>query len=225
MRIILTVDDTDASTDATQAMAGRSWPPGTRVLVLAVVPRHGVPPPPPPMLMALRGDWHRPRGRVSHARVQVGLVVAAISSRGLEAEGQVRLGNSRAEILRAAHEWSADLIVVGSCGRSGLRRLFGCEDLAASLVASVPCSVRVIRGRELANRCEPQCVAPVQGDPGSGVGFEASSMITEPASAVGSLVDHEVATAGASGTISERRRICCPCAESMNRTKRSAPVA
>lgn len=151
MRIILTVDDTDASGDAAQAVAGRSWPPGTKVLVLGVVPRHRLPPPPPPMLTALRGDWRGPRDPASHARVQVGLVVAAISSHGLEAEGQVRLGNSRAEILRAAHEWSADLIVVGSFRRSGLRRLFMGRDLAASLAASVPCSVRVIRGQELAN--------------------------------------------------------------------------
>jgi len=47
-----------------------------------------------------------------------------------------------------ADEWGADLIVVGSHGRTGVKRwLLG--SVAGAIVSHAPCSVEVVRRREL----------------------------------------------------------------------------
>jgi nucleotide-binding universal stress UspA family protein len=148
MKILLIVDDSEDSSRAMTAVRQGALPPGTKVFVLAVLPRHRLPPPPPPMLMALRADWRGRRDDAGHARILVGLVVEALKTDGLVAEGKVRFGDSCAEILQEARERSADLIVIGSSKSSLLRRLLVGGDLASSLAARAPCSVEVIRERE-----------------------------------------------------------------------------
>ena len=148
MQVLLVVDDSEDSTRAVEAVQRRAWPQGAKVLVLAVVPRHRVPPPPPPMLMALRADWRERRDEGGHARALVELVVEALKTDGVEAEGKVRLGHSCAEILKEARERSADLIVIGSSKLTLLRRFLVGRDLASSVVTRAPCSVEVIRGKQ-----------------------------------------------------------------------------
>jgi nucleotide-binding universal stress UspA family protein len=147
MQVVLIVDDSEASTRAVEAVQQRAWPQEAKVLVLAVVPRHRFPPPPPPMLMVLNADWRGRRDDAGHARALVQLVVEALKTDGLDAEGKVRLGHPRAEILEEARERCADVIVIGSSKVTLLRRFLIGGDLASSVVARAPCSVEVIRGK------------------------------------------------------------------------------
>lgn len=71
----------------------------------------------------------------------------ALSSLGLATETVVREGDPRSAIVDEAKEWGADLIVVGSHGRTGLTRwLLG--SVAQAVVGHAPCSVEVIRERD-----------------------------------------------------------------------------
>ncbi|HXI92958.1 MAG TPA: universal stress protein [Blastocatellia bacterium] len=64
----------------------------------------------------------------------------------ITAETVVRPGDARSVIVDEAIEWSADLIVVGSHGYSGIKRwLLG--SVAHSVVSHAPCSVHVVRKR------------------------------------------------------------------------------
>jgi nucleotide-binding universal stress UspA family protein len=83
---------------------------------------------------------------------QVTAVAAdAVRATGLSTETAVREGDPRSTIVNEAEAWGADLIVVGSHGRSGLARwLLG--SVAQAIVAHAPCSVEVVRQREPAQR-------------------------------------------------------------------------
>jgi nucleotide-binding universal stress UspA family protein len=56
----------------------------------------------------------------------------------------VRRGDPRSVILEEAKEWDADLIVVGSHGYTGIKRLL-LGSVAQSVVSHAPCSVEVVR--------------------------------------------------------------------------------
>jgi nucleotide-binding universal stress UspA family protein len=56
----------------------------------------------------------------------------------------VRQGDPRREIVEAAKDWDAELIVVGSHGRTGLQRLI-LGSVAEYVVRHAPCSVEVSR--------------------------------------------------------------------------------
>ena len=148
MQVLLIVDDSKDSTRATEEVRQRPWPAGTKVLVLAVVPRRRIPPPPPPMLMVLQGDWRWPRDDAGHARALVELVVESLKTGGLEVEGKVQFGHSHEEILKEARKRSADLIVIGSSQLTPLRRFLIGSDLASAVVSGATCSVEVIRGKQ-----------------------------------------------------------------------------
>jgi nucleotide-binding universal stress UspA family protein len=67
-----------------------------------------------------------------------------LGTKGLPIETVVRQGDPRSAIVDEAEEWAADLIVVGSHGRTGIKRwLLG--SVAQSLVSHAPCSVVVVR--------------------------------------------------------------------------------
>jgi len=58
----------------------------------------------------------------------------------------VQSGAPAATITEAARQWSADLIVIASHGRSGMRRaLFG--SVAEGVMRNAPCPVLVVRAQ------------------------------------------------------------------------------
>ena len=59
----------------------------------------------------------------------------------------LQVGAPGAEIVKAAREWPADLIVIGSHGRSGMQRaLLG--SVAEAVMRHAPCPVLVVRAEE-----------------------------------------------------------------------------
>jgi nucleotide-binding universal stress UspA family protein len=56
----------------------------------------------------------------------------------------VREGDARVELINAATEWPADLIVVGSHGRKGLDR-FLLGSVSEFVIRHAPCSAQVVR--------------------------------------------------------------------------------
>jgi len=142
MKILLAIDDSQYSTDAVEEVAARPWPPDTivRVLSAAHIP-----------LIATESwihaavDFDNMRQEITR-RYQELTARAADSLREsrLTAETVVRQGDPRSVIVDEAQEWSADLIVVGSHGYSGIKRwLLG--SVAQSVVSHAPCSVEVVR--------------------------------------------------------------------------------
>lgn len=66
---------------------------------------------------------------------------------GLKAEPQRRDGDAAEQIVRAADVWGADLVIVGTHGRTGLRRLL-MGSVARNVLHHVDCSVLIVRACE-----------------------------------------------------------------------------
>ncbi|MBV8140547.1 MAG: universal stress protein [Acetobacteraceae bacterium] len=78
------------------------------------------------------------------ADVQLSLVADQIRANGLEAEAILRAGNPYHEIVNAAKEIPADLIVIGSHGYAGLGRLL-LGGTADRVLQYAPCPVLVVK--------------------------------------------------------------------------------
>ena len=70
--------------------------------------------------------------------------VSHLERAGLKARAEIRAGDPARELVDAAAEHRADLIVVGSRGRSGLARVL-LGSIARNVVTSAHCSVLVVR--------------------------------------------------------------------------------
>jgi nucleotide-binding universal stress UspA family protein len=145
MKILLTIDGSPHSQDAVEEVARRPWPPNTRIRVLSVIQPYT----PPATEFVLAG------ATLEDMRRQQTLEAERLTSRAAEvmnaasvtSETVVREGDPRSAIVDEATEWGADLIVVGSHGRTGLKRwLLG--SVAQAVVSHAPCSVEVVRRRE-----------------------------------------------------------------------------
>ncbi len=79
------------------------------------------------------------------ARKQLDRLVARARRAGVRATGLLRVGLPHAEIVRAARACGADLLVIGTHGRTGLARLF-LGSVAARVVTLAPVPVLTVRG-------------------------------------------------------------------------------
>lgn len=75
---------------------------------------------------------------------QLSALTQQILAKGLDAKPVFRLGNPYEEIVNAAKELAADLIVIGSHGRTGLGR-FLLGSTAERVVQYAPCPVLVVK--------------------------------------------------------------------------------
>jgi regulator of nucleoside diphosphate kinase len=136
-RILLATDGSDASLAAAQAVAETAWPAGSEVKVVSVVN---------PMMHSLgeMGLFHYTGTDRAHRAV--GAAINELRRTPLKLSGEVVVGRVARKVIDRARKWSADLIVLGTHERRGLRRLlFG--STAAAVTEQAQCSVRTIRGR------------------------------------------------------------------------------
>lgn len=123
-RVLLASDGSEQSVTAAEGLAARPWPEGSEFRVVTVEE---------PWLI-------RPASVIHNVETVQRMLVSA----GLTASVATLSGNPKEVILEEARKWNADLIVVGSHGRRGIRRLLlGSVSEAVAMNAS--CSVVVVR--------------------------------------------------------------------------------
>ncbi len=91
-------------------------------------------------------EWqaaYEAEAREIHAAI-AGEAAARLVERGIVADHAVRLGGGAVEVTAEAREWGADLVVLGSRGRRGLRR-FVLGSVVRSVLSDAGCSVLVVR--------------------------------------------------------------------------------
>jgi nucleotide-binding universal stress UspA family protein len=86
------------------------------------------------------------RQQTAEAAQLTNRVAGVLRKAGLEVDSAIREADPRSAIVDEASEWGADLIVMGSHGRTGLKRLL-LGSVAGSVVSHAPCSVEVVRTR------------------------------------------------------------------------------
>ena len=146
-RIVLGWDGSAGAARAADLLC--SWPIFARTSVRVVSVSDwmapwwtGFPQPGSPELVAIYEDALRD-SRERHDRLAAEMA-ATLRSRGIDAQPQRREGDAAAQLLAAATADRADLIVLGTHGRTGLSRLV-LGSVARNVVWHAPCSVLVTR--------------------------------------------------------------------------------
>ena len=142
MKILIGVDDSPHSKAAVDFVRRMVWPKNTKVVVVSVVQTVV------PMYTELYVPASVPLDvQEELVRAHQGIVSSAESSLqggGLGIEAKVLHGDPRVALVEAARNEHADLMVVGSHGRSGIAKLF-MGSVANHVVTHAPCSVLVVK--------------------------------------------------------------------------------
>jgi len=143
MKVLVAVDDSKFATAALDAVTGMAWPRDARFIVVTAVhaPFGAYAEPYVPMAIDT-GPWIEELNRLHRGVAE--RAVAKLTAAGLRAEPRVGQGDPRSLVLDEARKEHADLIVVGSHGRTGLEKLV-LGSVASHIVTHAPCSVLVVR--------------------------------------------------------------------------------
>jgi nucleotide-binding universal stress UspA family protein len=144
MKVLLAVDDSKFSEAATRAVAAVIRSQDAQVLLLHLVePRfYSVPPQMSPGYSPETAEIRKEQRKA--AEEAVGRNAEALRNAGFRVETRVGDGEPRSGILDIAAEWHADLIVLGSHGRTGLQRLL-LGSVAETVARHARCSVMIVR--------------------------------------------------------------------------------
>jgi nucleotide-binding universal stress UspA family protein len=141
MNVLIGVDDSAYSDAAVRYVIRAAWPKGTRFFVLSAVapvfagPGEAVSGDAIARLLRAQEKYHKEIAQRAASRLR---------KAGLTAEGFVAVGDPRAMLMEWARSRKADLLAVGSHGRTGFRKLM-LGSVASHVVAHAPCSVLVVR--------------------------------------------------------------------------------
>ncbi|MDR3615841.1 MAG: universal stress protein [Candidatus Obscuribacterales bacterium] len=145
MKILIAIDDSPCSLFAFDSVLQRTWPAGSEFKVLSMVE---------PLIShydfaavyPIESMLEAEHQRLKHAREMVAEKVSKLKliadSDGVS--GDVLEGSVPEGIVQKAGEWGADLIVVGSHGRRGLKK-FMLGSVAEKVVVNAHCSVEIVR--------------------------------------------------------------------------------
>jgi len=143
MKVLVGVDESAHAEATLEFVRGMSWPADTEIVVVSAVA----------LPAAVYSEAYAP-AVVDMSRLLADLTrlhqdVASRSARtlaqaGLHARERVPLGDARDVLIEEAQKERADLIIVGSHGRTGLAKLL-MGSVASHVVTHAPCSVLVVR--------------------------------------------------------------------------------
>lgn len=144
MKILLATDGSEFSLAAARSLADRPWPEASSVRIISVA--EVITPAIEPwyvdarILETLRDEAMR------LARNAVVAAEKVMDTAGLDYKGVVLTGIAKGVIVEEAERWGADLVIVGSHGLRGFKRLL-IGSVAETVAMHSRCSVEVIRER------------------------------------------------------------------------------
>ena len=150
MKILLAIDNSPYSKNATQTVFSQFRAQDTEVRVLSVIEpinayiSADLFPHFTPQVAEIEED------RKEQATDLVNQVAKGLREAGFKASGLVDFGDAKTQIIDNATNWSADLIVVGSHGWKGLNR-FLLGSVSEAVVRHAPCSVEIVRIHSVSN--------------------------------------------------------------------------
>ncbi len=145
VRIIVGTDGSEASDEALKAVVARHWPRQSEIKVIMV----DDPLAPeflgkliPPLGQTLEEDRKEEQAwveRISKHSIDV------LREAGIKVTCALKYGDPKRELCKAAEEWNADCIFVGSAGFSNRFERFVLGSVSAAVAARAHCTVEVVR--------------------------------------------------------------------------------
>lgn len=147
MKVLLAIDEDSCSEEAVNEVGNRTWGEGTTVRVLHAVGKFV--PPAQELWYDSGGDLEQARREIKDRSKQLTEQAADwLRGQGLSVETSVRDGEPGPAVVTEAKEWGADLVVIGSRGHTGLRRLLE-GSVSHYVVDHAPCPVEVVHCKEI----------------------------------------------------------------------------
>ena len=144
MRVLLATNGSDVSLAASRAVAKTNWPKDTEVKIVSVID---------PIIYSLEEIGLLPDKRTERAHRAIGQAMSVLKHTALKVSGEVIAGTIVRQIIDRARSWNADLIVLGSHERRGLKRLLS-GSTSTSVANRAQSSVRVIRRQDVSRNEE-----------------------------------------------------------------------
>jgi nucleotide-binding universal stress UspA family protein len=144
MKILLAIDDSPYSKEATRTLVAQLRSQDTEVRVLSVVEPVSVYisadafPHFTPQVQEIEED------RRKQATDLVNQVAKDVGNAGFKTSGVVDFGDAKTKIIENASKWGADLIVMGSHGWKGINR-FLLGSVSEAVARHAHCSVEIVR--------------------------------------------------------------------------------
>jgi nucleotide-binding universal stress UspA family protein len=139
MRIMLATDGSKDARAAAGYLKELPLPPSTTVRIIAAVSL-------PPLALHVASAPELKRSVIDRARHVVDDARTALAPRGFAIETDVAMGDPRAEIVRQAEEWRADLVVLGARGLGTVKR-FLLGSVSDTVTRHARCPVLVVKGQ------------------------------------------------------------------------------
>jgi nucleotide-binding universal stress UspA family protein len=144
-RIIIGIDGSPGSEVAVRAVSKRMWPANSEVKLVAVddplIPSY-VGELIPPLAKTIEEDANEERIWSQKIRTQSSALLEGVDVKVTQV---LREGDPKHELPRAAEDWAADCIFVGSTGFSNRLERFVLGSVSAAVAARAHCSVEVVR--------------------------------------------------------------------------------
>lgn len=140
MRILIAIDDSKFSEEALRFAAAHISPQGSEIRIQHVLQPLAFST--PPQMAPQYAPELESQGK--EARELVEGAATALRTKGFNVETVVEKGDIRLKIIDSAVGWNADLIVLGSHGRTGIPRVL-LGSVAEFVARNAPCSVQIVR--------------------------------------------------------------------------------
>ncbi len=146
MKILLAIDGSDFGNAAASSVAARPWPANSEVKIVSVME------PFQPYLTeiwAVSDNFYEEMDKSVKAQAKNAIEKAleffqAAKHSNLQVSNEIIKGNPKNAILDKAEAWGADLIVLGSHGYTGLKRLL-LGSVSQAVASHAKCSVEIVR--------------------------------------------------------------------------------
>jgi nucleotide-binding universal stress UspA family protein len=142
MKILIALDASAHSERALEFVTRMRWPAGSRVIVLSamqpVTSGLTVPHEPAAIPVELLEEQRRELEEL------VARAEGTLREAGFATEGRVLAGDPREALVQVAQDERADLVVLGSHGRTGFAKLI-LGSVSSHVVTHAPCSVLVVK--------------------------------------------------------------------------------
>jgi nucleotide-binding universal stress UspA family protein len=149
MKILLAVDGSAGSDAAVDEVARRPWPAGSEVKIISVVELLITPTaenwlvPDSYYLKLEKAGQERARDAIDRAEIELRESNKERSA-ALTLKSEIISGTPKDVILDEAESWGADLLVLGSHGYRGLKRLW-LGSVSQAVATHAKCSVEIVR--------------------------------------------------------------------------------
>lgn len=151
MKVLIAIDGSEYSQAAVEDVKARTWWGDTEFRILSVVP----------LLVPCMNDFTPHYAELAHIQAKEKVFTVELVEQTANdlkkaipfatISKEVKEGNVCDSIVQVSDQWGADLIVLGSHGRSGLSHML-LGSVAETVLANAHCSVEIIKGAPILAR-------------------------------------------------------------------------